>query len=1331
MKLNIQTPKQSLNKAFLKQPVNRDEIDLFKTNLQILLDKINPNESEEHHKNFVRDFLKSSFYKADYEINTKGRQDLVIHSGKTAQEKVGVILEAKKPANKADMISADNPNRKALHELILYYLNERNEADNFELKNLVITDIYQWFIFDANVFDKVIYRNTQIKRLYQTYKADKKDNPFFYGELQKIIASLDETIDCAVFDISDYQTALNNDDDKDDVSLIELFKILSPNHLLKVPFADDSNKLDKNFYTELLHIIGLEEIKDKSKLKIQRKDEARRDAGSLIENAIAIIETKDCLYKVKNLESYGETREERLFGVALELCLTWINRVLFLKLLEAQLVDYHNGDREYRFLDAKTIQDFDELFTLFHQVLAKLPEERRANIKAKYSRVPYLNSSLFEISELENDTVTIESLKDTIELPFNNSSILKDGKQKGLPTMVYLFAFLDAYDFASEGASTITENNRSLINASVLGKVFEKINGYKDGSIYTPGFITMYMCRQSIRLAVVQKFKDAYGWNIAEFADIKNYLADRKSKADILEFNHVINSLHLCDPAVGSGHFLVSSLNEIIAIKGELGILADASGERFRDIEITIENDELTVFDTERSEFFKYRITNGTPASKEAQRLQKTLFHEKQTLIENCLFGVDINPNSVKICRLRLWIELLKNAYYKEIQKPARSKGADDDEERPYFVRASANEYTELETLPNIDINIKEGNSLLSRFALDADLTQILKQIKYNIEDYRNFVLGYKETRDREKKREFEAKIKQIKDDFKTQLFFFSPERRKLADLENQLKASESKQFLFGESDEEKAKRFKNEETLRAKIKQAKETVRQIEENAIYKNAFEWRFEFPEVLDNDGNFTGFDIVIGNPPYIRQEELGTLKDYLKKDYEVYTGTADILVYFYELGLRVLKQNGKFSFITSNKFMRANYGKPLRSFLGNYNLDEIIDFGDAPVFGGIAAYASIVNLQKCRNTHEVNVSPEESRPYSVRASASGGNQTRVYTFPISGDVSDFEASYKADSFKIAQTELTPNGWRLEQTDVLDLLAKLRSKGEPLGEYVNGRFYRGIITGFNEAFVIDRETKDRLIAEDSSSAEVIKPYLRGRDVKRWNVNYEDLYLIKIESSSNKKHAWSGKEMQKPARSKGADDDEERPYFVRASAFENEAEQIFSETYPAIYKHLQNFRANLIKRDDKGLYFWELRSCVYWHEFENSKIFYPDIYIHQSFAWDECGYFSGNTCYFIPTDEKWLTALLNSKTIQWFYSQISNKIRGGYLRAFSDYMKQIPIPKIEEKDQQPFVALVDRILELKKEGKDTQSLENEIDALVYRLYELTDEEIKIIEEK
>ncbi len=877
MKLNAQTPKQSLNKAFLKQPVNRDEITLFKANLQTLLGKINDKESEEHHKNFIRDFLKDTFYKSDYEINTKGRQDLVVHVGKDAQEKVGVILEAKKPTNKGDMISAENPNRKALHELILYFLRERVDENNFDIKFLVITNINEWFIFDASVFNQLFFENKAFVKDYKQWRDKQKTTvktDLFYNEIAKpYIETIEREIACTYFDIRKYETALKNDDLKDDESLIELFKILSPQHLLKVPFADDSNKLDKNFYTELLHIVGLEETKDKGKLKIDRKAVERRDAGSLIENAVAIIETKDCLYKVKNLESYGKDKNERLFGVALELCLSWINRILFLKLLEAQLVDYHKGNRDFRFLDIATITDFDELFTLFHDVLAKLPEKRNASIKAKYARVPYLNSSLFEISELEGDTITVESLKDTIELPFNSASILKDGKQNGLPTLEYLFKFLDAYDFASEGLSGVKENNRSLINASVLGKIFEKVNNAKAGSIYTPGFITMYMCRQAIRLAVVQKFKDAYGWNISEFADIKNYLADRRSKADILEFNALINSLHLCDPAVGSGHFLVSSLNEIIAIKCELGILADADGGRFSDVEITIENDELIVFDTAKSEFFKYQITDGKPNSREAQRLQKTLFHEKQTLIENCLFGVDIIPHSVKICRLRLWIELLKNAYYKE------SSG-----------------YAELETLPNIDINIKTGNSLVSRFALDEDLSAVLSKVEYTIEDYQNFVLGYKETRDREKKREFERKIKQIKDDFRVELNHLSPERKQLAKLDNELFEKQSKSFLFGEDEDKKVKRLKRIEELKFDIDYQKQKIKEAEENVIYKNAFEWRFEFPEVLNDKGNFTGFDIVIGNPPYGVDLTFNE-KELFKRKYEnVHIRTPDTFNYF---------------------------------------------------------------------------------------------------------------------------------------------------------------------------------------------------------------------------------------------------------------------------------------------------------------------------------------------------------------------------------------------------------------------------------------------------
>jgi hypothetical protein len=705
-----------------------------------LLGKINDKESEEHHKNFVRDFLKDTFYKSDYEINTKGRQDLVIHVGKDASDKVGVILEAKKPTNKGDMISATNPNRKALHELVLYFLRERIDEKNIDVKKLVITNINEWFIFDASIFNRLFYENKAFIKNYEQWrdkqKTTVKTDLFYNGIAKPYIEQIESEIVCTYFDIREYENALTNDDVQDDESLIELFKTLSPHYLLKIPIADDSNKLDRNFYTELLHIIGLEETGNKGKFKIDRKADERRNAGSLIENAMAIIETKDSLHKVKNLENYGATKDERLFNVALELCLTWINRVLFLKLLEAQLVEYHGGDRTFRFLETKTISDFDELFTLFHQVLAKTPEGRSQTNRTKYARIPYLNSSLFEISELEGETITVESLKDTVELPFNNSSILKESRrnQNGLTTLEYLFSFLDAYDFASEGAETITETNRPLINASVLGKIFEKINNSKAGSIYTPGFITMYMCRQAIRLAVVQKFKDTYGWQVAEFSDLKNYLADRRTKADVLEFNRVINSLHLCDPAVGSGHFLVSALNEIIAVKSELGILADTEGERIRDVEITVENDELTVFDTDKGEFFKYQIKNGKPSSREAQRIQKTLFYEKQTIIENCLFGVDIIPHSVKICRLRLWIELLKNAYYKE-------NGG----------------YTELETLPNIDINIKTGNSLLSRFKL-KDKFRSEKITKW-IAEYSLSVGEYKNEKTKERKNELKATI--------------------------------------------------------------------------------------------------------------------------------------------------------------------------------------------------------------------------------------------------------------------------------------------------------------------------------------------------------------------------------------------------------------------------------------------------------------------------------------------------------------------------------------------------------------------------------------------
>jgi hypothetical protein len=244
-------------------------------------------------------------------------------------------------------------------------------------------------------------------------------------------------------------------------------------------------------------------------------------------------------------------------------------------------------------------------------------------------------------------------------------------------------------------------------------------------------------------------------------------------------------------------------------------------------------------------------------------------------------------------------------------------------------------------------------------------------------------------------------------------------------------------------------------------------------------------------------------------------------------------------------------------------------------------------------------------------------------------------------------------------------------------------------------------GIKTGLNEAFVVDRATRDRLIAEDESSAEVLKPFLRGRDVKRWCVDFAEQYLIKIESSENKKHPWSDKP-------------------------EKEAEKIFSKTYPAIYAKLNDLRDKLIKRTDQGKYFWELRSCQYWNDFDKPKILYPDIYEHQSFAFESIGYYSVNTTYFIPMQTQWLCGLLNSLIIEWFYSQISNKVRGGYVRAFTDYMKKIPVPSTSEADCLAIEALVQKCVDAK--GQDVDKWEAEIDDRVAHLYGLTAEEMKII---
>ena len=827
-------PRQSLNKAYRKEKVARVEIELFKKNLKEFIANIDPKESEEHVKNNVTKFLYDTYYNGKNQINTKGRIDLAIYEDK----KPVVIIEAKRPSS-SDMVSVKDLNAKAMHELILYYLRERIDEGNIDIKYLVATNMYEWFVFDATVFDKVFYKDSTLTKDYVDWKGGRKTNnttDFFYSAIAApFLKNLKEEIAFTWFDLRDVEEAATNNDPKDDKVLKPLYQLLSPAHLLKQPFANDSNSLDTKFYSELLHIIGLEEKKDGGKKLIQRKE--KPDAGSLLENAITILVAEDRLRKLpREAVDFGKDKEERLFNVALELCITWINRILFLKLLEGQLLNYH-GDKRYSFLDFKTIPNYDELNKLFFQVLAKTNKERTNAIREKFQHVPYLNSSLFETSALEDDALRINSLDDSLKLKIAGSTVLKteNGKKREgeMTTLQYLFEFLDAYDFTSEGKEEIQEENKSLINASVLGLIFEKINGYKDGSFFTPGFITMYMCRETIRRAVVQKFKEAKGWELENFEQLHNHITPK----DIEQANEVINSLKICDPAVGSGHFLVSALNEILTIKSELGVLTDRNGKVLRDYTVEVINDELIVL-LGQNEFFEYK-----PGNKESQRVQEALFHEKQTIIENCLFGVDINANSVKICRLRLWIELLKNAYY-----------------------TSGSKFTELETLPNIDINIKQGNSLISRFPLDADLSKSLKSIKYSIDDYRAFVNNYKNATDKEEKRGFEKLIEQIKKDFRTEIGKNDPKVQLMSKRSGELYNLLNQAPVFEPTEKEKKEQLKKKDKLEAEINKLAAEIEEIKSSVIYKDAFEWRFEFPEVLDNEGNYTGFDLFIGNPPY---------------------------------------------------------------------------------------------------------------------------------------------------------------------------------------------------------------------------------------------------------------------------------------------------------------------------------------------------------------------------------------------------------------------------------------------------------------------------------
>ena len=891
MSIKLISPKKVVNSAFLKLPVSVENMERFKLSLANLYAKRDLKKDEEYHKNEIQAFLKKIF-NPDYDVQVNRPIDLAIFNGNNTTAKPAVIIEMKSPTNAAEMFSEQHPNTKALQELVYYFMQEYVHSENREIKYLVITNFDEWYFFDAKDF--VRYFASKSKPVFEQFwkfknnqMSGNKTSDFYNDIANPAIDDFLKTCDINVvhFNLGKMANLVRHDAKQNVIAskakqsnvetagdvipapepesslktLRALYKFLSPETLLAKPFANDSNTLDRNFYAELLHIIGLEEVKEDkgSKKVIRRKKPANRDRASLLESAI---------YQLEDDIPDAEKCEE----IALRLCITWVNRLLFLKLVESQILMYQKGDASYRFMSTDKIRNFDELNIFFFKVLGKKIEDRDEEVLKRYPNVPYLNSSLFEPTEDEGK-LKIRGIPDA-PIEIYNKTVLKDerGKRaKGtLQNLDYIFKFLDAYNFASDAQGGVVSTSKTLINASVLGLIFEKINGYKDGSFFTPGFITDYMARDVLERTVVQKFNEVKGWNCKNLREIEGNIG----KDDALEANKIVDEIRIADVAVGSGHFLVSALNHMLAIKSKLDIFCDAEGNRIKNTKwvLKVDNDELSVVDYD-NEPFEYKPGNET-----LQRIQEALFNEKRRIIENCLFGVDLNPNSVNICRLRLWIELLKNAYY------TKESG-----------------YKQLQTLPNIDINIKVGDSLLSKYPVQNG----------------HVVLDFLQKEDKaDKKNGLAAKLKEYRknvQDYKAGGTSYNKQQLRLniAGLKSQLKEPPSID-LFGNV---------------------------VKNNDIdFSNSLEWMFEFPEILDDEGRFTGFDAIIGNPPYIQLQSnnglLGNL--YEQRNYNTFFKQGDLYCLFIERAHSLLKNNGEFGFIVPNTWLQSISFSPLRLFLTSY-------------------------------------------------------------------------------------------------------------------------------------------------------------------------------------------------------------------------------------------------------------------------------------------------------------------------------------------------------------------------------------------------------------
>ncbi|WQY49508.1 class I SAM-dependent DNA methyltransferase [Helicobacter pylori] len=1293
-----------LLKDFIKkhnpQEPKKEIIENFEKEINSLLENAPRQDDEEFQKNEINKFLKNTY---GYDCNTNKKVDSAIY----VDGEVRVLIEVKALNNRNEFPKdRENPLSKAFCQMVFYFLKEI-ESNN-SLKHAIICNAHEFFLFDCKDLLNLFQNDKKIKKLHKN--ATNKEGTDtrtkrFYSDLEEYLKKdFEGELPYTHFNLSSY----------DPKELPLIYQVLSHEVLLKQRKTLDANTLNKDFYEELLYILGLEEQNDKGKTLIKPSRTQNSLSAALKE-------------KYKNLDD-----EE-----VMALLIAWNNRILFLRLLESLLISFNHFD-EKSFLTIENFKDFNDLNTLFFEVLAKKNSERLKEIKEDkiLGKIPYLNSSLFDKTPLELKGHEIKLLNNEPLEIYPKSVLKKDKgyqKEKALPLLKYLFAFLHAYKFTTtpeDIKDKIDTSESCLINPSVLGLVFEKLNGYKEGSFYTPSFITSYMCSESITTIVLDKFNQTYEIECDNLTELKNYLKNSYKEDKRKEYLQLLLTLRVCDPAVGSGHFLVSALNEMVLIAYELGLIASLYRHELR-----LENDEIIIH-TPEDKVFNYTIPHSE--NDPHHQIQKELFELKKDIIENCLFGVDINPNSCEITKLRLWIELLKYSYY------IFEKGKNTNN---------------LETLPNIDINIKCGNSLISRFALkDKALLKIKKNqnLKYSIAEYKELVKIYKDPKiletithpikdsnavrkyakerlyqelkqnpNKDFKKALNDRIEKIKETFKLTLEPPQKELKFKKFLKEHLE-------LYGRSILEEIdynglelealaleKQMASEKVLNdyrpyPKLDKSDRVVglehfnRYVltsykdlqDENERYANALEWRFEFPEVLDDEGDFSGFDCIIGNPPYIRQEQIKDLKPLLEKQYQdFYNSTADIYTYFFALSYHLLKDKGFSAFITSNKYARAKYGAKLRELLlKKTTLVSYMELNALKVFESAAVDTSIMNFIK-------QTPPKE-------------NSFKYYE-PTPDDKDDLKSAH---SLSMRQNALSTESFIFANATLLDLRDKMESVGTPLKDW-DIQIYRGILTGANEAFIIPTEKREEILnacktqEERERTERLIKPILRGKDIKRYSYEWAGEWVIFI--PWHFPNTGSPKDME-------------------------QNEKDFSIHYPIIYAHLLSHKDELLKRnkDETGKrYEWyclQRWAASYLQDFEKEKIVYPCIMAKEPcFVYEEKGFYAPAPANIITGDKieiKYLTALLNSKCI---YFAMRKFYMGGGIEGElkTNNLEKIPIPQITEKNQELADKITDgakQILALKEKDPkaNTQRLEKEIDALVYQLYHLTDEEIKIIED-